>query len=155
MYIYSVTRIGCETIFWKTRWCVALHLTKNKFTRLKKLFEQERAITSLVVATPFDFNIFFFWSQGPPSWGEAWHSRLGVVYWTTASGMMSSFAGTTPKLPWWWTDLRPISKPMDFSTGLTLTKRSGTSGYGDTLWDITVKLQCWLWIWNVHRILFR
>lgn len=64
MYIYSVTRIGCETIFWKTRWCVALHLTKNKFTRLKKLFEQERTITSLVVATPFDFNIFFFLVTG-------------------------------------------------------------------------------------------
>lgn len=64
MYIYSVTRIGCQTIFWKTRWCVALHLTKNKFTRLKKLFEQERTITSLVVATPFDFNIFFFLVTG-------------------------------------------------------------------------------------------
>lgn len=28
------------------------------------MFEQERAITSLVVATPFDFNIFFFLVTG-------------------------------------------------------------------------------------------
>lgn len=43
-----------------------LHSTLQKINSqdLKKLFEQERTITSLVVATPFDFNIFFFLVTG-------------------------------------------------------------------------------------------
>lgn len=42
-----------------------LHSTLQKINSqdLKKLFEQERTITSLVVATPFDFNISFFFGH--------------------------------------------------------------------------------------------
>lgn len=36
---------------------------KKYIHKIKKLFEQERTITYLVVATPFDFNIFFFFGH--------------------------------------------------------------------------------------------
>lgn len=143
MYIYNVTTTQiCNHLLDKMIYCTPPLVIRNEITR-EKIVWTWKDYYFLGCSHHFFISIdISFLLQGPPSWGEAWHSRLGAVFWTTASGMMSSSAGTTPKLPWWWTDSRPTLRPMDFSTGLTLTKRSGTSGYGDISWDNTVKC-CW------------